>query len=128
VRRGAAFQPVLERIGQIVVGGVHIAELRLAERLAVSVRHVPCVQDVGKRNLVAIRHIGVPALAGVVGADLLSVPLDIGQDHHLWMVRLVVGVGDIDLQLAETTAEGCKLVVVQGLAWKAQNAIFAQSV
>ena len=43
------------------------------------------------------------------------------------MVRLVVGVGDIDLQFAELTAEGGKLVVVQGLAWKAQNAVFARS-
>ena len=126
VRRGAAFQPVLQRVGQVLVGGMHVAELRLAERLAVAHRHMPRVQDVGERDVVAVRHVGVPALAGIVGADLLSVLLHVGQDHHLGMVRLVVGVGDVDLEFAEAAAEGGELIGVQCLAREAQHAVFAQ--
>ena len=68
MRRGAAVELVLQRLRQVVVGGVHVAELRLAERLAVAQRHVLRMQDVGQRNVVAVRHVGVPALAGIVGS------------------------------------------------------------
>ena len=125
--RGAAFQPVLQRVGQIVVGRVHVAELRLAERLAVARRHMLCVQDVGERDVAAVRHVGVPALAGIVGANLLPIALHVGQDHHLGMARLVIGIGDVDLQLAEAAAEGCELIRVQRLAREAQHAVVAES-
>ena len=42
------------------------------------------------------------------------------------MVRLVIGVGDVDLEFAEAAAEGGKRVVVEGLPRKAQHAALAE--
>src|SRR3712207_9041953 len=57
--------------GQALVGGVHVAELRVAERLAVAHRHALGVQHVGERDLLRVAHVRVPALARVVQADRL---------------------------------------------------------
>jgi hypothetical protein len=58
VRRGAAFQQVLRRTGQVVAGGVHVANLRLADGLA-----MPCVHDVGKRDVAENMSVGQPRRA-----------------------------------------------------------------
>ena len=43
------------------------------------------------------------------------------------MARLVIGIGDVDLQLAEAAAEGCELIRVQRLTREAQHAVVTES-
>ena len=126
VRGGAAFQPVLQRVRQVVVGGVHVAELRLAERLAVAMRHamacrtlasaMSCVYDMSVCQPwpASFRPTGFPSLRHV------------RQDHHFGEVRLVEQVGDVDLQLAEATAEGGEGGDVERLVREAQHAMRAE--
>jgi hypothetical protein len=65
VQHRHAVQLLLHRLGQVVVGGVHVAELGVAQRLAVALRDPDAVEHVGEGDLPAVGHVGVPVLPRV---------------------------------------------------------------
>ena len=62
----AAFNARLHLGRQIGIGGMHIAELRGPQNLAVAPWHTLGVQHIGQRDFLGIGHIRVPALAGII--------------------------------------------------------------
>ena len=79
VQRGQALQHLLHRLGERVVGAVHVGEQRVAAALG---RHLGEVEDRAHRRLEVARHVGVPFLAG----DVLRIL--VGLDHQdLGMLR-----------------------------------------
>ncbi len=123
VQHRHSLQAPLEIGGKTVVSGVHAAELGRPERLAVALRDLDAVEHVRERDHPAVRHVGVPVLPRVGKADRLAVLDDVGEDHHLRNARLLVGVGDIDLELAEARAEIGELPAGELLAREANNAV-----
>jgi hypothetical protein len=122
VRGRAPGQPALDVVRQIVVSGMHVAELRVAQRAAVAHRHLDGVQHVGERHLLAVGHVRVPTLSGIAEPDRLAVPGYVGQHHHLRKIRLVELIGDVDFEVAEHAAEAGEGVRFQALLGKAQHA------
>jgi hypothetical protein len=112
--------------GQALVGGVHVAELSVAQRLAVAVRNLHAVEHVGERDHVAVRHVGVPVLPRVGQADGLAVLHDVGQHHDLGQPRLLVGAGHVDLQAPEARRERAQLRGREVLLRVAQHAVAAE--
>jgi hypothetical protein len=75
------------------MGGAHVGEHRVAERLPVAVRDFDAVEHVGETDNGVIGHVGMPILPGVGQADRLAVFQDIGEQHDLRHIRLAVGAG-----------------------------------
>jgi hypothetical protein len=90
---------------QAVVSRVHIAEFGRAQRPAVAPRDLDAVEHVGERDLPAVGHVRMPVLPGIGEADRSAVLDDVGKNHHLGQAGLLVGVGDIDFQIAELGTE-----------------------
>ena len=122
VRGRAPGEPALDVGRQILVGGMHVAELRVAQRPAVAHRHLDGVEHVGERHVLAVGHVRVPALSGIAEPDRLAVPGHVGQHHDFRKIRLVELIGDIDFEVAEHAAEAGERVRLQALLGKAQHA------
>src|SRR3989442_8476368 len=105
---------------------MHVAELGVAQRPAVAHGHLDGVEHVGERDLLAVGHIGVPALSGIAEPDRLAVPGYVGQDHHFGKAGLVELIGDVDLELAEHAPEARKFRGLEPLLGKAQHAMLAE--
>src|SRR5262245_19284054 len=105
---------------------MHVAELRIAQRPAVAPGYLDGVEHVGERDLLAVGHIGVPALSGVAEPDRLAVRRHVGQHHHFGKAGFVELIGDVDLELAEHAPETRKLLGLEPLLGKAQNAALAE--
>jgi hypothetical protein len=126
VQHRHAFELLLEIRGQPVVGRALVAELGVAERLAVAVRDLDAVEDVAEGEGRTVGHVGVPALARVRDAQRPAVLDDIGEDHHLGDAGLLVHAGDVDFQLAPQRAEVLQVLRAQLLTRVAQHAVLAQ--
>src|SRR5258707_8809534 len=105
---------------------MHVAELRIAQRPALARRHLDGVEDVGERDLLAVGHIGVPALSGVAEPDRSAVLKYAGQHQHFGKAGLVDLIGDVDLELAEHAPEARKFRGLEPLLGKAQRAMLAE--
>src|SRR5262249_26422714 len=79
-----------------------------------------------ERNVLAVGHIGVPALSGIAEPDRLAVRGHVGQHHHFGKTGLMELIGDVDLKLAEHASEANELLRREPLLGKAQHAVFAQ--
>ena len=126
VQRRHALEPLLQLVGQIVIGRAHVGEFGATERLAVAVRHLDAVEHVREGDDLAVGHVGVPVLPGVGEADRSAVLDDVGQDHHLGEARLLIGVGDVDLQRAEARAKRLQSGRVDLLVRKQDHAMSAE--
>ena len=130
VRRRHAVQPRLDLIRQRVVDGVHVGELGAAQRLAVPARDADAVQHVHEPHHVAIRHVGVPVLAGVRAADVFPVLPQVGQDADVRVLHLV-GIGaaaDRSLDLAEQLGKPLHIADAEFLVWEPQHAVMPERV
>ena len=125
VRGGRIGEPRPDIGRQRVVGGVHVGELGAAERLAVAARDADAVQHVHEAHHVAIRHVGVPVLAGVGQADILAALLQVRQRADMRFV-LGIGRGARSLDLAEAFGECAQVADVELLIREAQHAVTAE--
>ncbi len=128
VQHGLSFQLFPESGGQLVVGGALVAELGVAERLAVALRDPDAVEDIAEGDGLAVGHVRVPALARVREADRPAVLDDVRQDHHLGHAGLLVHVRDVDLELAPARAEVPELQRGKLLARIAQHAVLGERI
>src|SRR5262245_59646113 len=101
---------------------MHVAELRIAQRPAVTRGHLDRIQHVRKRDVLAVGHVRVPALSGIAEPDRLAVYCHVGADHHLWVTRLVELIGDIDFELTEAAPDTRECLGFDLLPWEAQHA------
>ena len=125
VRRGRIGEPRPDVGRQRVVGGVHVGELGAAERRAVAARDADAVQHVHEAHHVAIRHVGVPVLAGVGQADIFAALLQVRQRADMRFV-LGIGRGAGSLDLAEALGECAQVADVELLIREAQHAVPAE--
>src|SRR5215831_6182137 len=105
---------------------MHVAELRIAQWPAVARGHLDGVEHAGERDLLAVGHIGVPALSGVGEPNRLAGGRHVGQHHHFGKAGFVELIGDVDLELAEHAPEARKLLRLEPLLGKAQHAALAE--
>src|SRR4026209_1254082 len=120
------FELLFQVLREAIAGGTHAPEFRSTERPAMALRLLQRVQDVRERDHVAVGHVGMPVLAGVRKPDGLSVPHDVGQDHPFRNSRLLIGPGDVDLELAEARGKVLLLARSEPLARKAHYAVSAE--
>ncbi len=126
VHGGEPVDALLHRLRQVVIGVPHALELGVAAGEPAALRHALGMQQGRERDLAAIAHVRVPALAGIGEAHGLAVLDHVGKDHHLGMTRRVKAVGDVDLERAELRGEGGKFGRIEVLARKAQDAALAE--
>jgi hypothetical protein len=105
---------------------VHVGKLGVAEHDAVAPRHLDGVEHVGERDHARVRHVGVPVLPGVGEPDRLAVLDDVGQDHHLGNVGLLIDVRHLHLQLAEARGEIAQRAARELLAREADDAVLPE--
>ncbi|MNR26148.1 hypothetical protein D3C85_1433400 [compost metagenome] len=123
---GHAIQLVLQRVRQILIGRMHVGELRVAQGPAVAHRDAYAVKHVAERNGAAVGHVCVPILARIAQAHRLAVLHDVRQDHYLWQAGFEVHVRDIQFQRPEVPRERLQAMRVKRLLWKADHAVRTQ--
>ena len=118
-------EPALERGRKVVIGGVHVGEHRVAERLAVPTRNLDAVEHVGEADERIIGHVGMPILPGIGYADLLSILDNVGEEHDFRHIGLAVSGGLRSLQGTESLRERVQGTRVERLLWKPNHTVFA---
>jgi hypothetical protein len=119
VDRGQPFDELLDRRRQLVIGGIHAGE----QRVAALRRDLGQIENAPERRLGIAGHVGMPFLAG----DMLRVL--VGMDRQdLGVALRRVRRGRVDRQLAEPPAERLVLVVCQRLVAEKHDEVFHQRV
>ena len=126
VRRRGVGELALDRGREVVIGGAHVGEHRVAERFPVAVRDLDGVEHVGETDIGVIGQVGMPILPGVGQTDQLAVFQDIGEQHDLRHIRLAVGAGRRSLKGTELFRKRFQGARVEGLLGKADGSAAAE--
>jgi hypothetical protein len=118
---GRVPQALLERRGQVVVGGLRADEGRRPQHLAIPARHPHRIEDVEEADGRVVRHVGVPVLPGIGEADGPAVLDDVRENPDLGHLRLVIA-GEHRLDAAKAPREVAQGGGLQALRGKAQDA------
>ena len=103
----------LHRLGQVVVGAVHVGE----EGVAASRRHLDRVQHRHPRGDGEVGIVGVEVGSAVGEPGRRAIGLAaVREDQDVRLVRMVEGVNDVRLRLAEAAREGEELALAPASA------------
>ena len=125
MRCRAPLEPPFDLRGQIVISRVHVAELRIPECAPLAPGNADGVEHVRERDLLAVGHIGVPALSGIGEPDRLAIRRHVGQHYHFWKPGLMELIGHVDLKLAKHTPEAHEMLGREPLLGKAKHTVSA---
>ena len=127
MRRGRIGQLFFQRRVKRFIGRVHIGKHRIAQRLAITMRHLMRVQHIHETHRVAIGHIRVPILPGIRQANRLPVFNDIRKYAHFRHIGILEFASQRGLDAAKAQGKIAQSRRFQQLPRKAQHAPFTQS-
>jgi hypothetical protein len=128
VGRGHPLEAGFDLVRETVVGRVHVGEFGAAQSLAVAVRDADAVEHVHKPRHRAVRHVGMPVLAGVGAADVSPVFLQVRQDVDFRVLARLVRQARhaAALDFAEPLGKPLQVPEAKMLVGKAQHPVAAQ--